>query len=112
MAKQTKYDYDKDLDILHIYNSDIDSGIKGGLTFGNFNIDIGDDGKILGIELEGASSLLHMSPEKLACLDKTALIIRKIGNILFLGFSVVKGVENSIIQINLPVEKECLAVSS
>lgn len=110
MAKETKYDYNKDLDIFHIYTSEIDSGIKGGLTYGNFNIDIGENGKILGIELEGASSILNMAPEKLQNLDKTSLIIKKTGNLLFIGFSVVRGSENSIIQINVPMEKECLAI--
>lgn len=110
MAKETKYDYDKDLDIFHVYTSEIDSGIKGGLTYGNFNIDIGENGKILGIELEGASSILNMAPEKLASLDSARLIIRKTGNLLFIGFSVVKGAENSIIQVNVPMEKECLVI--
>ena len=41
---ETKYDYEKDFDVLHIYNSDIDNGIRGGLSYGNFNIDIGING--------------------------------------------------------------------
>lgn len=70
MKRMTRYDYDENLDILHIYTSEIDDGVKGGLNYGNFNIDIGADDKVVGIELEGASSLLNMSPEALSNLGK------------------------------------------
>jgi len=103
--KTIKYDYDEDLDILHIYTSEIDSGIKGGLTYGNFNIDVGVDDKIVGIELEGASALLNMPPEVLSNLDDVNLLIRNSGNILFLGFTIVKGEKSSTMQVNIPTQK-------
>ncbi len=101
MTKETQYDYDEDLDTLHVYTSEIDLGVKGCLTYGNFNIDIGDDNKVVGVELEGASSVLNMPKEKLANLDNAMLMIRKIGNILFIGFTVIKGEQKSTIQINV-----------
>lgn len=104
--KNTKYDYDQDLDMLHIYTSDIDRGIKGGLTYGNFTIDIGEDDKVVGIELEGASSLLKMSPDILSHLDNVQLSVQKTGNVLFMGFSVAKGNQQSTIQINVPTQRK------
>lgn len=101
MAKETQFDYNEDLDILHIYNSDINPELKGCLNYGNFNIDIGNDDKVVGVELEGASSVLNMPKEKLANLDNTMLMVRKIGNILFIGFTVIKGEQKSTIQINV-----------
>ena len=72
--KKTKCDYDEELDILHIYTSEIDNGIKGGLTCGNFNIDIGTDDKVVGVELEGASSILGIPPEVLSNLNNYLII--------------------------------------
>ena len=108
----TRYNYDENLDILHIYTSEIDNGIKGSLTYGNFNIDIGTDDKVVGIELEGASSLLNMSPETLSNLNDIALIVRKTGNILFIGFTVIKGEQSSTIQINVPTQKARTVVTN
>ncbi|MBS3079513.1 DUF2283 domain-containing protein [Candidatus Pacearchaeota archaeon] len=111
MKKETKFDYDTELDILHVYTSDLEE-IKGGITFGNFTIDVANDGKILGVELEGASSHLNMEPQKLASLDKADILIKKNGNILFIGFTVIKGKENSTIQINVPNQEECIPLSN
>ena len=102
MGKDVKCDYDSDLDIIHIYFSEIDSDIKGCLSYGNFNLDIEEDGRVLGIELEGASSLLKMPSEILSNLDSADLIIRKSGNTLFIGFTVIKGEQKSTIQMNIP----------
>ncbi len=112
MERMTRYDYDENLDILHIYTSEIDNGIKGGLSYGNFNIDIGTDDKVVGIELEGASSLLNMPPEALSSLDNVALIVRKTGNILFIGFTVIKGEQKSTIQMNVPTQRAQVAVTN
>ena len=111
MKRTTQYDYDEDLDILHIYTSEIDNGIKGGLIYGNFNIDIGTDDKVVGVELEGASSILNMPPEVLSKLDNVILIARKEGNMLLIGFTVAKGEQKSTIQINVPTQKEHLVIN-
>ncbi len=103
MSKELKYDYDGDLDILHVYNSEISNGIKGGITYGSFNIDIGYDDKVVGIELEGASTLLNMPENTLSNLDSVNMITRKVGNILFIGFTVIKGKQTSTLQVNVPM---------
>lgn len=111
MTKETRYDYNEDLDILHVYTSEIDFGIKGCLTYGNFNIDINNDDKVVGVELEGASSVLNMPKNILANLDNVMLIVRKIGSILFIGFTVIKGEQKSTIQINVQSQNR-IAISN
>lgn len=105
MAKEIKYDYDSELDMLHVYSSDIDNGIKGCLSIGDFTIDVGQDNKIVGIEIEEASKVLNISSDILNKLDKVELIIKKIGNTLFIGVLVAKGQEKSAIQVTLPSER-------
>lgn len=72
MNKQTNYsyDYESDLDILHVYSSDIKEGIKGCVSIGDINIDVGYNDKIIGVEIEEASKLLKAHP----------LLIKIIGN--------------------------------
>lgn len=41
MVKDITYDYNAELDILHVYSSDIKNGIKGGLSIGDFNVGVG-----------------------------------------------------------------------
>jgi uncharacterized protein YuzE len=103
---ELKHDYDKELDILHVYNSNIDKGIKGCLTYPNFNIDVGQDDKIVGVEVEGASSILNLSPEILVDLDGVDLIVRKNGNGLFIGVGVVKAGQRSMIQVTPSLQQE------
>ena len=106
MEKETRYDYDLDLDILHVYNSDVDNGIKGCLSYDNFNIDVGQDDKVVGVEIEGASEVLRLMPEVLADLDEINLIVKKNGNGLFIGVSVVKGEQKSMVQITPSLQQE------
>ncbi len=105
MENGIRYDYDKELDLLHIYNSNIDKGIKGGLSYGNFNVDIGMNDEIVGIELEGASNVLNMSSSDLSSLDGVELMVRTVGAILLIGVNVIKGQKNSTIQVNVPNPK-------
>lgn len=102
MAKKITYDYDSELDILHVYSSEINEGIKGCLSIGDFNIDIGRDNKVVGIEIEEASKNLRLNSEILSSLDKADIVIRKTRNMLFMGVAVMKGVINSSIQVTTP----------
>jgi uncharacterized protein YuzE len=91
MAKKITSEYDSELDMLHVYSEEIKKGIIGCLSIGDFNIDVGNDNKVVGIELEQASKNLHLSPEILLSPDKVDLIIRKSGNALFTGIEIMKG---------------------
>ncbi|MAG02521.1 hypothetical protein CMI42_04230 [Candidatus Pacearchaeota archaeon] len=101
---ETSYDYAEDLDVLHIFTSEIRDGIKGGLGYGNFNIDIGTDGQIVGIELEGASHILKLNPEILTNLDNVMIIERETDGLIFAGVRVAKGEKSSMVQVNIPRE--------
>jgi len=51
------YEYEEDLDILYINNNFKKEKVIGNLVFGNIVIDIGESGKVLGIEIDCASKL-------------------------------------------------------
>jgi len=105
MAKEITYDYDEDLDILHVYSSDISQGIKGGLSYGDYTIDIGQDDKVVGVEIEEASKIFQIEPSVLKSLDKVELFVRKVGNILYIGVQVWKSQEKSAVQVTVPYNK-------
>jgi len=102
MTKEIGYDYDSELDILHVYSDEIKEGVKGCLSIGDFNIDVGNDNKVVGIELEEASKNLRLHSEILSSPDKVELIIRKTGNNLFMGIGVIKGEIKSYTHITAP----------
>ena len=60
-----KYEYEEDLDILYINNNLQKEKVLGNLVFGNIVIDIGENGKVLGIEIDCASKLFNLKPEQL-----------------------------------------------
>ncbi len=112
MVKKIKWNYDGDLDILHVYSEEIKKGVKGGLSAGNFNIDVGNDNRIVGIEIEEASKVLLLNPSILSSLDEVNLIIRKMGNMLFMGVGVSKGKANSFIQVSTLSNKIPLQIAT
>ena len=94
MVKKIEHDYEPELDILHVYFEDIKGGITGCLSIGDFNIDVANN-KIVGLELEEASKNLGLSSKILSNPDNVNLVIRKTGNILFMGIGVSKGTVQS-----------------
>jgi uncharacterized protein YuzE len=112
MAKKIDSDYDFELDTIHVYSEEIKNGVTGCLSIGDFNIDIGNDNKVVGIELEQASKNLNLSPKLLSSPDKVDLIIRKSGNVLFIGMGVIKGTISSFTHITtlpnqMPMQSVC-----
>jgi len=102
MTKKIEYDYDSELDIFHVYSEDIKEGVKGCMSIGDFNIDVGNDNKIIGIELEQASKNLNIPSKVLSSLDNVNLIVRKSGNTLFMGIGVIKGTIKSFTHVTAP----------
>ena len=88
---EKNYEYDSDLDILHVYSKEIREGIKVCLSIGDFNIDINIDNKVVGIEIEEKSKNFGLSPNILSSPDEVKLIVRKSGNSLFMGVGIIKG---------------------
>ena len=103
MAIKVVHDYDSDLDILHIYSQNISEGIKGSLSIGDFNIDISNNNRVVGVEIEEASKILKLDPKILESPDEVQLLVRPLGNILFIGAGVIKGKINSFVQIPTPM---------
>jgi len=54
-----KYSYEEDLDILYIYNNPENEKVAGDLVFGNLVLDIAENGKVLGVEIDCASRYLN-----------------------------------------------------
>jgi hypothetical protein len=106
--RKIAYDYNSELDILHVYTDKIKNGIIGCLSMDYFNIDIGQDNLIVGVEVECASEVLHFPKEILADLDEASLIVKKMGNTLFIGVGVIKGLQKSFVRFNVKTEQACM----
>ena len=103
MAIKVAHDYDPDLDVLHIYSEKISEGVKGSLSVAEFNIDISNDNRVVGVEIEEASKILRLDPKIIESPDEVQLLVRHLGNFLFIGARVVKGKINSFIQVPTPL---------
>lgn len=79
------YEYEEDLDILYINNNLEKEKTIGNLVFGNIVVDVGENGKVLGIEVDCASRLFNFPAEQLNNLKLAKIQIMKIGNMLTLG---------------------------
>mgnify|MGYP001567436492 CR=1 FL=1 len=97
-----KAEYNNELDILHVYSSEIEKGVKGCISFGYATLDISYDNKIIGLEIEEASRILNVSQNVLSGLEETNLIIRKEGNMLLVGIFLAKGEIKTNFQFNFP----------
>ena len=111
MTKNINFDYDIELDILHVFSDDIKTGVNGCLSMGDFNIDISNDNKVVGIEVEEASKVFNLSPDILVSPDSINLIIRKTGNMLFIGVGIIRGEINTTINVTTPANKIPLQVA-
>lgn len=112
MVKRITSEYDSELDMLHVYSEEIKKGIIGCLSIGDFNVDVGNDSKIVGIELEQASKNLNLPQEILSSPDKVNLIIQKSGNNLLMGIGIIRGAIQSsthitALQNQLPIQSIC-----
>ena len=110
MDKNINYDYDENLDALHIYSSDIKEGVKGSISFGYSIIDISFNNKVVGVEIGEASKIFQISPEILSNLDTIDLKTIKVGNVLLIGVNLAKGEIKTNFQLNFPIQKTPLLV--
>jgi len=101
-----KYEYDEDLDIIYVNNNFDEEKVLGNLVFGNVVIDIGNDGKVLGVEIDCASKVFNMPEKELKDLKVAEIKIMKFGD--WITFGVVIGTTcktQHTFQMNL--SKEC-----
>ncbi len=112
MAKRP-YEYDNDLDILYIYNNPKNDKPEYNLTIGTMVIDVGMNGKVLGVEVDCASKIFPEIANYLNDLSIARIVIRKTGNATTFGILLAKGTNTSTYYCNLPeqsiIEKELSA---
>ncbi len=98
------YEYEEDLDILYIKNNFEEEKVVSNLIFGNIVIDIGENGKVLGIEIDCASKLFNFPSEQLNNLKVAKIQVMKIGNILTLGIALTTPLKEHTFQFAISQE--------
>ena len=92
------YEYEEDLDILYINNNFEREKIITNLTFGNLVIDIGESGKVLGVEIDCASKLFNFPSEQLKNLKLAEIRVVKVGNMLTLAIALATSIKEHTFQ--------------
>jgi uncharacterized protein YuzE len=86
MKMNHKIEYSEDNDTLYISSINLDEDVAGSIPLGNVVLDIGTSGKLLGIEIDNASEVLGVEPEKILKANEARIGVRTHGNILFVFF--------------------------
>ncbi|MBS3075969.1 DUF2283 domain-containing protein [Candidatus Pacearchaeota archaeon] len=99
------YEYAEDLDLLYINNIQNEKEkVIGTINLGNIIFDIGEGGKILGVEIDCASRFLRMSPSQIINLKTAKIDIIKVGNALAIG--ILLATEQQKFSVQYVLEKE------
>jgi len=106
------YDYEEDLDILYIYNNPMNEKVEGNLVFGNVVIDIGENGKVLGVEIDCASKLFKFSMEQLNNLSVAKIEVMRLGNMVTWGIVLATTKKEYNFQFAVPKETNRVPIVS
>ena len=98
------YEYEEDLDILYVNNNFNKEKVVGNLIFGNIVIDIGEAGKVLGMEVDCASRLFNFPAEQLKNLKIAKIQVMRIGDMLTLGIALATQIKEHTFQFVIPQE--------
>ena len=98
------YEYEEDLDILYINNNLEKEKVESNLVYGNMIIDVGENGKVLGIEIDCASKLFNFPSEQLKSLKLAKIQVMKIGNMLTLSIELKTSIKEHTFQFAIPQE--------
>jgi len=101
---EKEYDYEEDLDILYVYNNPNSEKVVGNLAFGNMIIDMGEDGKVLGMEIDCASKFFNFPAEKLSELKFAKIQVMRVGNMLTLAVLISTPLKEHTFQFTIPQE--------
>jgi len=82
----TKTEYNQELDSLYIY-SGLKEAVIGSIIAGDLIFDIGQSGKLVGVEIENASELFKLNPTKFKDIQKASVKVEKRGNMALLMFN-------------------------
>jgi len=103
-----KYDYEEDLDILYVYNNPNSEKVVSNLSFGNVVIDIGQNGKVLGVEVDCASKIFKLPIEQLKNLKVAKIEVIKIGNMITFGIVLSTAIKEYNFQFAVPQQTDRL----
>ena len=104
------YEYEEDLDILYINNNPEKEKAVGNMVFGNIVIDVGESGKVLGIEIDCASKLFNFPSEQLNNLKLAKIQVMRIGNMLTLGVALATQLKEHTFQFAIPQETNKISI--
>lgn len=107
MDKADSYEYEEDLDILYVNNNPLKEKTIGTLVIGNIVVDVGENGKVLGVEIDCASRLFNFPPDQLKDLKVAKVRIMKMGSMLSLGIALATEMKEHSFQFTIPqMEKQ------
>jgi len=110
--KKDNYEYENDLDILYINNNPDKEKVEGSMVFGNVVVDVGVEGKILGVEIDPASKFLNLSPEILSNLDVAEVRVMHLGNMVTFGIVIKTPLKEHVFQFAVPEDHKKVPVIS
>ena len=105
------YEYDEDLDILYVNNNPEKEKSAGTIVFGNIVIDVGEHGKVLGVEADCASKIFNFPAEKFNELLSAKVHIGKMDNVLMLGIALVTPVREHTFQFAIQESENQIPVN-
>lgn len=82
---EKNYEYEEDLDILYVSNNPYHEKPKYDLVKENIVIGVGENGKILGVEIDCASRFFDISYDQFEKLKEAKIKIIKSGEMIILG---------------------------
>ncbi len=104
------YDYEEDLDILYIYNNSENEEVEGNIVFENIVVDIGKNGKVLGVEIDCASKLFNFPSDQLNNLKLAKIQVMKIGNMITLGIVLETPIKEHTFQFAISQEADKIPI--
>jgi len=75
---EKNYEYEEDLDILYVHNNPSREKPIGNLVFGNILVDVGESGKVLGIEIDCPTLFFNIPTEQLENLRDAKILLKKL----------------------------------
>ncbi|MAH07722.1 hypothetical protein CMI38_05750 [Candidatus Pacearchaeota archaeon] len=101
---EREYEYHEDLDILYVFNNPNNEVPKYNLVKGNIVIDFGENGGVLGVEIDCPSKFFNLSGEQLLDLKGAKVEVMKSGEMLSVGVFLFSESKEHRFQFEMPSE--------
>jgi len=105
------YEYAKDLDILYIHNNSENEKVAGNLVIGNMVLDVGKNGKVLGVEIDCASKFFKFPAEQFKNLKTAKIEVIKFSNMITLGIVLATNLKERFFQFAIPRRNNAPVIS-